>query len=458
MLHGTHHHFSTRWLIVFLLVGVATSSIREAAGQGRGGMGGGGFGFGQAVGGIAIDAEGIINNINPAARQELSATRRAALAKAGPLEAAAVRHVSLAGVIKAIDEAAGGPLPPEVIFLAGLQRVTHVFVDPDGHDIVLAGPAEAITIDAAGNAVGAESKRPPLQLEDLVAALRAIDAARSGGIRCSIDPTPEGLTRLQALMRSQRGLGANPDATLRRMEEALGPQVVSVGGVPGDTRFAHVLVAADYRMKRIGMGLEPSGVPGLPSYTAMVPAGGSAAALPRFWLEPTYEPLSRDPDELAWQINGRHMTCLTESDLLAKGGVKRGQGAADGIAKKWCAAMTTHYDTLATRQPVFADLVNCIDLAVVAALIQGRQLDRRAGLDLAVLLDDEKLPVPAYRVATTVPTIATKLRKGNGWVVTASGGVQFQPWAFATESVEATELAAARTASLEPRPADRWYW
>ena len=152
------------------------------------------------------------------------------------------------------------------------------------------------------------------------------------------------------------------------------------------------------------------------------------------------------------------MTCLTESDLLAKGGVKRGQGAADGIAKKWCAAMTTHYDTLATRQPVFADLVNCIDLAVVAALIQGRQLDRRAGLDLAVLLDDEKLPVPAYRVATTVPTIATKLRKGNGWVVTASGGVQFQPWAFATESVEATELAAARTASLEPRPADRWYW
>jgi len=231
-------------------------------------------------------------------------------------------------------------------------------------------------------------------------------------------------------MRSQRGLGANPDATLRRMEEALGPQVVSVGGVPADTRFAHVLVAADYRMKRIGMGLEPSGVTGLPSYTAMVPAGGTAAALPRFWLEPTYEPLS----------------------------VKRGQGAADGIAKKWCAAMTTHYDTLATHEPVFADLVNCIDLAVVAALIEGRQLDRRAGLDLAPLLDAEKLPVPAYRVATTVPTVATKLRKGNGWVVTASGGVQFQPWAFATETVEAAALAAARTASLEPRPGSGWYW
>jgi hypothetical protein len=443
--------------VLILLAMPVVSTTREASGQGMG-MGGGGFGFGQAVGGIAIDAEGIVNTIDPAALQELSATRRAALAKAGSVEPAAIRRVSLAGLMKAIDDAAEGPLPADVIFLAGLQRVTHVFVDPEGHDIVLAGPAEAITIDAVGNAVGVESQRPPLQLEDFVAALRAIDAARAGGIRCSIDPTPEGLTRLQALLRSQRGIGPDPDATLRRMEEAVGPQVVSVGGVPGDTHFAHVLVAADYRMKRIGMGLEPSGVPGLPSYTAMVPAGGTAAALPRFWLEPAYDPLSRDPDELAWQINGRRMTCLTESDLLAKKGVKRGQGAADGIAKKWCALMTTHYDALAERQPVFADLVNCIDLAVVAALIHGRQLDRRAGLDIAPLLDGEKLPVPAYRVASTVPTVATKLRKGSGWVVTASGGVQFQPWAFATEAVEAAQLAEVRTASLAPRPASGWHW
>lgn len=456
MLNGIHAFFG-RWYVLILFVMAMVSPVREARGQGMG-MGGGGFGFGQAVGGIAIDAEGIVNSIDPAALQELSNARRAALAKIGGVEAAAVRRVSLAGLMKAIDEAKDGPLPADVVFLAGLQRVTHVFVDPDGHDIVMAGPAEAITIDSVGNVVGAESQRPPLQFEDFVTALRAIDAARQGGIRCSIDPTHEGLTRLQALFRSQRGLGPDPDATLRRMEEALGPQVVSVGGVPGETHFAHVLVAADYRMKRIGMGLDPSGVPGLPSYTSLVPAGGTAAALPRFWLEPSYDPLSRDPDELAWQINGRKMTCLTESDLLAKEGVKRGQGAADALAKKWCAAMTTHYDALAERQPVFAELVNCIDLAVVAALIHGRQLDRRAGLDITPLLDAQKLPVPAYRVAKTVPTVATKLRKGSGWVVTASGGVQFQPWAFATDVVEATPLAEARTAALAPRPAGAWHW
>ena len=452
------HARSRRWCVLPLLAVAMILTVRDAHGQGRGGMGGGGFGFGQAVGGIAIDANGIVNNIDPAALQELSAVRRAALAKTDTMKAAAVRRVSLAGLMKAIDDASGGPLPNDVIFLGGLQRITHVFVDPDKHDIIMAGPAEAITIGAMGNAVGAESQRPPLQLEDFLTALRTIDTARAGGIRCSIDPTPEGLTRLQALFRGRRGIGPDPDAMLRSMEEALGPQVVSVGGVPGDTHFAHVLVAADYRMKRIGMGLESSGVPGLPSYTAMVPAGGSAAALPRFWLEPAYEPLSRDPDELAWRINGRRMTCLTESDLLAKDGVKRGQGAADGIAKKWCTAMTAQYDALSKQQPVFAELVNCIDLAVVAALIHGRQLDRRAGIDLTPLMDAEKLPVPSYGVATTVPTVATKLRKGNGWVVTASGGVQFQPWSFATDAVEATELADNRTASLGARPADAWHW
>jgi hypothetical protein len=43
-------------------------------------------------------------------------------------------------------------------------------------------------------------------------------------------------------------------------------------GVPTDSRFAQVLVAADYRMKRIGMNFEKAPVRGLPSYLEMRPA------------------------------------------------------------------------------------------------------------------------------------------------------------------------------------------
>jgi len=436
------------------VVALALAAPHDARGQ----VGGA---FGRAVGGISIDADGIVRTLDAAALESLAAERQAALATAGPAAGkAAVRNVSLARLAAAVERSikAGEPLPMEAAFLGGLERVTHVFVDPEGHDIILAGPADAIAIDGLGTPIGATSRRPLLHLEDLLVALRAIDGAREGGIRCSIDPTKDGLTRLQALLRSQRTIGANPDATLRGMERALGPQTVSIGGVPADSRFAHVLVAADYRMKRLGMGLEPSGVDGLPSYLSMVPAGATAAALPRFWLEASYEPISRDPDELAWRINGRRMVCRTESDLLAQDGIQRGQGTADAVAKKWCDAMTAHYDALAAKQPVFGELVNCVDLAVVAALIHGRQLDRRAGLDLAVLRDAAKAALPVYAVPTSVPTVASGIKKGNRWVVSASGGVQFQPWAFAAETAERADLADGRTASLTARPADAWFW
>jgi hypothetical protein len=421
---------------------------------------GGGGGFGQqAVGGITIDAEGIVRNLEPQAIEALAAERRAVIGE-GIGGAAELRKVSLAGVIEAVRESIANatPLPPEVLFLGGLERVTHVFVDPDGHDVILAGPADRISVDANGTFVGATSRRPLCYLEDLVVALRAIDGARAGGMECSIDPKPEGITKLNAFLARQRTIGPDPDVVLRGMEEALGPQTVRVGGVPGDSRFARVLVAADYRMKRIGMGLDESGVAGLPSYLALVPPGGRAASLPRFWLEADYEPIARDPDELAWQINGRRMKCVSENDIAGRGGIQRGAARRDPVAVRWCEAMTTHYDALAAKQPVFAELVNCVDMAVVAALIRGRQLDKRAGLDIGLLLDAKKLPMSSASVPEEIPTVATGVKKGKNWVLSASGGVQFQPWEFATKTRDVPELAASRETALGGRKADGWYW
>ena len=443
-----------------LVIGACVGLVVFTAGDARAQFGGG-FGFGGAVGGISVDTDGIVRSLDAAALESLAIERKAAITKAGATNGGSDRRtVSLARLAAAAEKAAadGTPLPPEALFLGGLERITHVFVDPDGHDILLSGPADAITIDGAGNPIGATHRRPLLLLEDFLVALRAIDGARQGGIRCSIDPSPDGLAKLQVFLRGQRTIGNDPNATLRGMEQALGPQQVSVGGVPTDSRFARVLVAADYRMKRIGMGLEPSGVDGLPSYLSMVPAGATAAALPRFWLEASYEPLSRDADELAWRINGRRMTCLTETDVMAKDGMARGAGKADTTAQKWCAAMTDRYDDLAAKQPVFAELVNCIDLAVVAALIHGQQLDRRAGLDLTPLRDGGRITLPTYATPSSVPTVASGVKKGNRWVVSASGGVQFQPWAFATKTTEAADLADIRLAAVNGRPADKWFW
>lgn len=426
----------------------------RGGGLGGGPFGGGGFGL-NPVGGIAIDTAGVVRTVDEKALDESVRALRAAVAATKlPARGGENRTVSLAGIMAAVKKAVedGVPIPVDVVLLGGLERITHVFVVPEDHDILLMGPADLPVVDAFGTPVGKRSGRPLLRLEDLVVALRSADQSRAGGVFCSIDPTPHGIARLQEFLSAQKTMGRNPATVFRGMEEALGPQTVTVGGVPGDSRFARVLVAADHMMKRIGMGHEPSGIKELPSYLTLVRPGGRASSMPRFWLEAEYEPLARDADELTWQIRERRMKCLSATGPAAGDGIRRGVGPPDESLDAWCMAMTEHYDRLTARHPVFAELINCVDLAVVAAVIRSRQLDARAGLDLSGLTADRLLALPKYEVAKTVPTAANGLKKGQTWVLSASGGVLLRPWQFATNARPDAGLDQARAATRAARP------
>ena len=121
-----------------------------------------------------------------------------------------------------------------------------------GHLQRTAGPGEGWKVADDGNVVGVTTGRPVLRLEDLLIALRSVENARQGGISCSIDPTPEGRQRMDALL-AQR-LNFNP-ALLSTIKETLGPQTITITGVPGESHFARVLVSSDFHMKRLGMNL-----------------------------------------------------------------------------------------------------------------------------------------------------------------------------------------------------------
>ena len=141
--------------------------------------------------------------------------------------------------------------------------------------------------------------------------------------------------------------------------------------------------------------------------------------------------------------------CLTETDLLVREGMKRGSGRADKNAARWCEQMTACYDDLALSKPVFRELKNCVDLAVVAALIDSRQLADRAGLDLSLLKDASSVRLSSYAVPKQVSTVAHASRGGR-WVLSASDvGL---PWAFLEEVVEAQDVASTRKLALASRP------
>jgi hypothetical protein len=269
--------------------------------------------------GVIVDADGVLRHnsmADPSGRlqAERNAAARAQLNKqvATPSK---MRKVSLNRLEAAMKALANENSPPtdEMKYLAGLTRVEYVFYYPETKDIVIAGPSEGWVTDLVGRTRGLETGRPTLLLEDLVAALRAY---RPGGkqtkvIMCSIDPTPEGLARMQAFLRSIGSVNPNVGSTqeiVDGLRTSMGMQNIRVGGVPATTHFAQVLVEADYRMKLIGIGIERPPIR-LASYVEKAnPAMVSKSALQRWYFIPDYNCVRVTPDNNGMQLIGDGVT------------------------------------------------------------------------------------------------------------------------------------------------------
>ena len=421
------------------------------------------------VGGVSVSVDGVLNLQDSKDREKLLAARQQAMQPVpGNLQAPAkLRMVSLRKLDQAIYHSMrnGQPLSDAIRNLSGLQRVQYVFVYPDQHDIVLAGPAEGWKLNDQGEVVGTVLGRPTLQLDDLVVALRCADQARNGGITCSIDPTPEGMQRVSALLSKQPAVNdnVNVEQISTALEQASGPQKITLHGLPEDSRFAQVLVTADYRMKRLGMNFEASPVKGMPSYMELVSPNVHAIQTPRWWLAPKYDPLATDGEGLAWEIRGPGVQCMAEEDFF-NGGQRQQSAKASPAAQKWADSMTDHYAELAEKDAVFGDLRNCMDLAVVGALIEKENLLDKVDLHLQYLLNDKMLVTTAFNPPKQVDSKVSFVKKGKNFVLSVSGGVALQPWEIIQKQETSKTIDPIRTAAAEARTsaeqsrADPWWW
>ncbi|MFN3151675.1 DUF1598 domain-containing protein [Bremerella sp.] len=439
---------------LLMVLGMSVAAASVYAGQ---------VGFRQnAVGGVSIDAQGQLTSARPEVKRQLRQEMMNALEKvpgdlATPVK---MRKVSLRGLnaaIKASQANNGGKLPDAVKYMAGLQRIEYVFVDEANNDVILAGPAEGWTVDESGNVVGVTTGRPVLLLEDFIVAMRSTEEARRGGITCSIDPTAEGRQNLDNYLASLTRM----DASVKDgVERAMGAQVITITGVPKDSHFARVLVAADFRMKRIAMHLDPSPVRGLPSYLDMLPSARSVQnAMPRWWLACNYQPLAQSEDGLAWQLRGPGVKAMTEDEIIAEDGTVAQTGKVSAIPQKWADAMTKNYEELSTEDKIFGELRNVMDMCVIAALLEKEKLLTKADLDLDMIKSDSS-PVQLEKFATpdTVPTFFSAMKKGRQWVITASGGVDINSWEVASHTENVAGMDTLRTEQLAANTDNIWWW
>jgi hypothetical protein len=427
--------------------------------------------------GVAVDAQGLLR---PLLKQDLTG-RLAEMRAAGAVHShpehvrrsSPLRMISLPRLERHVQlRLAAGQQPTEDMHvLAGLQRVKYLFVYPAAGDIVLAGPAGDWCADRENRILSTESGQPVVRLDDLVVVLRHVMSEPDARFGCLINPTQEGLTRLQASLEESKKNPLHPSQRktwLEGLRWRLGKQDIEVYGLDPRTRAARVMVEADYRMKLVGMGLE-EGVPGVKSYLELVEVPPGQAPPPlgvlRWWFTLNYQAVLAAEDRQAFQLRGQGVQVLSENERLTAEGKRIHTGESEQWNRQFARSFTEHFAALCEKYPIYAELRNLFDLALLGALIRAEGLADKAGWHLTCFGDPAAYQVELGPAPKQVDTVVNHRVIHQVHVLAGvSGGVACHAAPLAARSaiqIDSSRAVANRRAAAGPSkdlPLEAWWW
>ncbi|MBD53669.1 MAG: hypothetical protein CMM05_01095 [Rhodopirellula sp.] len=436
-----------RCFALFTLLTGSLVTLPSLFAQGGGGGGGGGGGddgptFSQPVAGIDVDAAGVlkVRQFDPRLAKQRLAAARTKVGDTDVMQSADLRKVSLNRLEAAIAArlAKGESINEEMQALAGLTSIEYVFFYPETNDIVVAGPAEGFFADPTDRLIGMKTGRPVVLLEDLVTALRAYRPGYRGAsvISVSIDPTADGLQRMNKFLASVRGRLSPSDARrlANGLKQNLGLQKVTFKGIPTSTHFARVLVEADYRMKLVGIGLERLPVRVMSYVERAQPSAVASNAMERWYFQPNYDGIAVSEDGFAMKIKERGVQLVGANERVANGGQRVASGRVNRASQAFCQDFTNKFPQIAEKVRVYAELRQLIDVAIAAAYIQQQDFYGQAGWNMPVLMDESKVNVETYVAPSQVETAVNAIWRGNTLMTPLGGGVNMQPKLAITSS------------------------
>ncbi len=314
---------------------------------------------------------------------------------------------------KARDCAEKGNCPKEIMNLCGLKRLHGFIIDSIGQDVVLLGQVRL--------------KAPALHLDDMTVALRSVWGrydSTVGNIQyhtppgCSIDPDEQTLQQLAAVGSRLSSSGDELDKTLQRWYEVCRQeQRVSVLGVPRDTRFAKVMVDADYFMKRLVDGSETAGLDDFQSLMDMYFEKAKEELvknqrLPhlspynRFWFAPGENRYSTSKSTII--ISKCDVVLLTEEEYLSSSGGRVPSGGANPLAQLFAQSLSARYADLARDKPIYVELEGLFRFVALARIMRELDALSMTGLNLGYLLDQH--PIRTVEVESAVMGISNVKR------------------------------------------------
>lgn len=354
-------------------------------------------------------------------------------------------YISLPRLLEEVQRrvTAGEPITDELRYFGGIVRLQHVFAFPEEKDLVIGGPAESFYQVPDARPVGEQTGSPLLCLDDFATCLRAIGNGR-GIFGCTIELPSDAQQRI-AKVAPQIGVISNA-SQLRRAQtlyaQAVGPQTVRLFGISSDNYVARACVEADFIMKRLALGLQPSPVRGVSKQKLALNVRHPTPS--RFWFTAYYEPLLVSQDGNSYEIRGQALKVKasgspTDDDVNAPAG-----------ARRFAEQLTDHFEEMSRYFPQFVEMRNAMDLSVLAALILQDGLARRCNVNLEWLRSD--YPVPKVELPQQVETVVVASGTA-GKVQLVLGGV-----AIAPITVIEDERDTAPTFSLPARRPENGQW
>jgi hypothetical protein len=427
------------------------------------------------AGGVYVDSVGVLKPLVRETKRSglgLLHTRSALSAEPGDVRRkSSLRKISLNRLEKQVQlRLAADERPTEAMeVLAGLQRIKYVLVYPESGDIVLAGPAGDWRTDGQQRSVSAETGAPVVRLDDLVVVFQHILGRADARFGCSITPTEAGLGRTKSFLQesSKRSLRVGErEKWLEQVRAALGTQDIEVRGLDPQTRAARVMVEADYHMKLVGIGLA-EGVLGVKSYldSVEVPPGQAPPPMDvlRWWFTLNYKAVLATEDRQAFEIRGPGVQVLSENELLTLQGKRVHTGKSDALNQQFAGSFTEHYDALCAKYPIYVELRNVFDLALVAALLRSEDIPSKAGWGLTCF-NDPAYPIERGAAPKQVDTVINHRVINRVHILAGvSGGVSAYPAPLVRHDKIAVDkygrLSAEHAGGL-PRELDRdaWWW
>jgi hypothetical protein len=430
-------------------------------------------------GGVLVDTTGVMRQVQDAVNGRPLSNLRMAVLNANDhqdlLRDSSLRKVSLRRLEKELQKLAaqGKPASQAMKNFAGMYSLDYVFIYPKTGDIILAGPAGRWTTQGEGRVVNHRNGKPVLQLDDFVTMLRATHST-DPVFGCSITPTQERLAATRHYITESTKKPLQPhqrNAWLKSLRDALGKQEIDVFGIAPQTHAARILVEADYRMKLVGMGLE-EGTLGVTSYLDSIELKPGETAPPmnvlRWWFTLNYDAVTTTPDHQAFEINGTGVKVLSETELLTAQGKRVHTGKSDELTALFARSFTKNFDKMSDKYPIYAELKNVFDLALVGGLLAAEDTPNKIGWNPTYFdphnryadFHYEETLAPAPRQVESI--INHRVINKTQIIAGVSGGVRADVRSLVKRSAIKNDeyglLNAQRIGSEREMPKDVWWW